>query len=444
MSEFLIQKSPIKGNINEDSFFVKEKDNLFKVDIVKDTLKRVHPHSILKRNLAFILSKFYSCQISIIFISFITGFLTSGLPLLFIYNGIIKNIIIPFLIICIFALIFSISLIIIHIVDGKRNKAYLAAKWERKNILKNIGVSFTLILLIVSVSLAIKFYSNIMSYYDKEEIIIDYKQSSLAHELTCDFLFKYILNMILLSPSDIIKNNKIQYYFSEDDIINILKKEIMLLLIPLLIISFNKIIKCFLIQVKYAIEQFLFFFGVFIFCLYNIIINNFKNETIIEYKIDLISCFQIIIMGIIYIGYSSWVIHYSIKCILNPKDKSFAIRQYKLINVIILILFDLISFLGATGIFISIIYFYISITFNEEICEILTISFIFLKVGFLLIIIGNSYYFGHYLLSMIFRPISIQYAPYELKNKSYIKANRKLLNILNIRKKGLKLKDISK
>ena len=448
MSEFLIQKSPIKGNINEDSFFIKEKDDLFKVDLVKETLKRLRPRSKLKRNLAFILYKFYSCQISIIFISFITGFLTMGLPLLFIYNGLIRNIIIPFLIICVFGLIFSIVLIIVHIVDGKRNKAYLVAKWERKNILKNIGISFTLILLIISVSLAIKFYSNIMNYIDNEKIIIDYEQkSSITKELQCDYLFKYILNMIFISPSKIddkTENNTILYYFSEDEIINILKKEIIFLLIPLLILSFNKIIKCFLIQVKYTIEQFIFFFGFFIFCIYNIIINNFKNETLINYNIDLISCFQVIIMGIIYIGYISWVFHYSIKCVRNPKDKNFAIREYKCFNVIIIILFDFISLFGATAIFISILYFYLTITFSDEIFKKLNLSFIFLKIGFLLTTIGNSYYFGHYLLSMIFRPISIQYAPYELKNNCYIKANRKLLNVLNTRKNGLKLKDVSK
>ena len=447
MSEFLIQKSPMKANINEDSYFLKEKDDLFKVDIVKDTLRRLRPRSKLKKNLAFILSKFYSCQISIIFISFITGFLTSGLPLLFIYNGLIENIIVPFLIICVFALVFSIVLIIIHIIDGKKNRAYLVAKWERKNILKNIGISFTLILLIVSVSLAIKFYSNTI-YFNGDFIILDYEQTSpLTKELTCDYFFKYLLNMIYFSPSKVnekTENNKILYYFSEDDIINTIKKDIIPLSIPILILSFNKIIKCFLIQVKYTIEQFIFFFGIFIFCLSIIIINNFKNETLIEYRIDIISCFQIIIMGFIYIGYSSWVIHYSFKCITNPKDKNFAIREYKCFNILILILFDFISFLGATGIFVSILYFYLSITFSDEIFQKLIISFIILKYGFLLTIIGNSYYFGHYLLSMIFRPISIQYAPYELKNEWYIKANRKLLNVLNTRKNGLKLKEVSK
>ena len=74
MTEFLIQKSPRKYNVNDnDNNSVKEKDELFKVDLVKETLRRLRPRSKLKKNLSFILSKFYSCQISIIFISYIFG-----------------------------------------------------------------------------------------------------------------------------------------------------------------------------------------------------------------------------------------------------------------------------------------------------------------------------------------------------------------------------------
>ena len=145
-----------------------------------------------------------------------------------------------------------------------------------------------------------------------------------------------------------------------------------------------------------------------------------------------------------YIGYSGWIFHNSLEFFRNPKDKNFAIRKYNCTNISIILLFDLISFLGASSTFLSIIYFYLSITFNDENFTKLSVSFLFLKIGFLLIIIGNSYYFGHYLLSLIFRPISIQYAPYELKNEYYIKANRKLLNALKTNKKKYiqKLKDV--
>jgi hypothetical protein len=446
MDELLIQKTPVKPTLNDSDSFSGQSEKI-KFDPVKETLKRLRPHSKLKKILCFILYKFYSCQILIAFISFILGFLTFGLPLLFIYNSIIKNIITPFLIICIFALIFSIVLIIIHIIDGNKHKSSLIAKWERKNILKNIGISFTLIILIISVSLTINFYSKAIIYQNDEAIILDNEEASLSEELKCDFFFKYILNMIYFFPSDINENNKnhvIKYYFSEDEYINILRRKIMNSSIPLLLVSFNKIIKCFIIQVKYPVEQFLFFFGAFSFLLLNVIINNYEHKKLIELDIEVISVFQIIMLGIIYIGYISWLLHSSFRFIKNPKDKNFAIRKYNFFCIFVLLLFDLITFLGSSLFFLSILYFYVSISFGEEIFQKLNISLFILKNGFLLILIGNSYYFGHYLLSMIFRPLSIQYAPYELKNKSYVKANRKLINILNTKKSAFKLKDVAK
>jgi hypothetical protein len=446
MDELLIQKTPVKPTLNDSDSFSGQSEKI-KFDPVKETLKRLRPHSKLKKILCFILYKFYSCQILIAFISFILGFLTFGLPLLFIYNSIIKNIITPFLIICIFALIFSIALIIIHIIDGNKHKSSLIAKWERKNILKNIGISFTLIILIISVSLTINFYSKAIIYQNDEAIILDNEEASLSEELKCDFFFKYILNMIYFFPSDINENNKnhvIKYYFSEDEYINILRRKIMNSSIPLLLVSFNKIIKCFIIQVKYPVEQFLFFFGAFSFLLLNVIINNYEHKKLIELDIEIISVFQIIMLGIIYIGYISWLLHSSFRFIKNPKDKNFAIRKYNFFCIFVLLLFDLITFLGSSLFFLSILYFYVSISFGEEIFQKLNISLFILKNGFLLILIGNSYYFGHYLLSMIFRPLSIQYAPYELKNKSYVKANRKLINILNTKKSAFKLKDVAK
>ena len=44
-------------------------------------------------------------------------------------------------------------------------------------------------------------------------------------------------------------------------------------------------------------------------------------------------------------------------------------------------------------------------------------------MGFLLCIICNSYYYVHHLLSLIFRPIALQYAPPKLKEDYYIMAN---------------------
>lgn len=443
MSEILIQKSPSKKN-SEDSDSSLFKDDSY-YDIVLETLKHVHPRSKLKRHLAYILSTFYSCQLSLIFLSFIVGILILGIPLLLIYYNLISNIAIPFLIICIFCIIFSSLLIIIHIYDTKKNKSQLLVKWERKNIMKNSGSIFTLIILTISISIMISFFSKIIYYQNKEEIIIDYEESKLSKELISDFIFKYILIMIYFSPLSVNKNNennKIRYYISNDEYLDNLRNKTISCIIPLLIICINKIIKCFLIQVKYTIEQIIFFLGSLILCLIIIIVNKHKYDEISNMNLKLVSFFENMTILIIYIGYISWILHSSFKLINIPKDKSFSIRKYNIINLLIILLFDLITCLGASFIFISIIYFYISTKSEEEIFKNLSTSFTFLRNGFLLIIIGNSYYFGHYLLSLIFRPISIQYTPYELKNKCYIKAKRNLINILNIRKNGLKLKDV--
>lgn len=443
MNENLIQKSPSKNSSSDNDFFlVKDESNY----IVIDALKHIHPRSKLKRRLAYILGTFYSCQISFIFISLTIGVLILGIPLLLIYNNLISNIAIPFLIIAIFSLIFSFLLIVVRIWDGIANKTGFLQKWERKNIFKNIGTIFTLIILIISIGFILNLCSKITDYKNDEKIVIDISGSTMSKELTADYLFKYIINMAFFSPNDVNSNNEdynIKFYVNDDEDINILRKKLIFILIPLLIICFNKIIKCFIIEVKFTIAQLIFFFGSFFCCLLSIIINNYKIEDLINLNIGVISIFELILIIIIYIGYISWIFHSSFRLIRNPKDKNFSIRKYTLFNIILILLFDLATLIGASFIILSFIYFNVSILNGEENLKNLKISFKILKLGYLLLIIGNSYYYGHYLLSMIFRPISIQYSPYELKNYKYIKAKRNLYNILVTRRKDLKLNEVT-
>ena len=181
----------------------------------------------------------------------------------------------------------------------------------------------------------------------------------------------------------------------------------------------------------------------FFFCLFNIIINSYTNETIKTFNTKVISIIQNVNVLMVYIGYTVWVILNSVNLVLNPKDKNFSILKYKCTNIILIILFDIVLIIGATLFTLSSIYLFIySCVCNDEIeFEKLKLSIFFLKYGFLLLIIGNSYYFGHYLLSLIFRPIAIQYTPYNLKNDYYIKANKKLKNFLSTRK-NIKLRDL--
>ena len=425
MNEKFLQKSPSKIS-SSDSDFLLEKDESYY--IVIDTLKHIHPRSKIKRNLAYILGTFYSCQTSFIFISLTIGVLILGIPLLLIYNNLIRNIAIPLLIIDIFSLIFSFILIVVHIWDGKANKTGYLQKWERKNILKNIGIIFTLIILIISIGLAINFYSRIINYKDDEKIVIDISGSTMSKELTSDFLFKYIINMAFLSPKDVNSDNEnynIKFYVNDDGDINILRKKLMSVLIPLLIICFNKIIKCFIIEVKFTIAQLFFFFGSFSCCLLSIIINNYKLEDLINLNIDIISGFELFSIIIIYIGYISWILHSSFKLIRNPKDKSFSISRYDLNHIIIIIFFDIINIIGSTLLYLSILGNFINSARKNETFNDLKLIIFLLKLGFLLTTISNSYYYGHHLLSLVFRPIAIQYTPAKLK-KYYIRANKKM------------------
>ena len=119
-------------------------------------------------------------------------------------------------------------------------------------------------------------------------------------------------------------------------------------------------------------------------------------------------------------NYIFWTINYTLIIIKKRKDKNFAIRKYNNINIIIIIILDIITCLGYIIITISIIYCYITFNVEEEIFYYLYISFTILKIGFIPVIIGNSYYFGYYFLSMIFRPIAEEFAPCEFKNNYYI------------------------
>lgn len=442
MEEKFLQKLPSKNSSSSDTYFLFAKDESYNAVIT--TLKNIQSRSELQRKLGYILGTFYSCQTSFIFISLTIGVLILGIPLLLIYNNLINNIAIPFLIIAIISIIFSLILIVMRILDGKAKNNFLK-KFQRINILKNIGIIFTLIILIISIGFAINFYSIIIQYKGEEKIIIDISGSSISKKLATDFLFKYIINMAFFCPKDVNSDNEnydIKFYINDDEEINNLRNKLIYALIPLLLICFNKIIKCIIIEVKFTIAQLFFFFGSFFCCLISAIINNKKLEDIINLNINVISNLEFFSIIIIYIGYISWILHSSFKLIRNPKDKNFSIRKYSLFNLILIILIDFITLVGASFIVLSLVYFYLSIIKGEENLKNLKLSFIILKFGFLLIIIGNSYYYGHYVLSMIFRPISIEYAPYELKNHNYIKTKRNLINILVTKKKRINLEEV--
>ena len=388
MDEFLIanQKKDINSPLNSFSSFnnISTYNGLLcDNDTTYERLKFIGRTSCCKKTLAKILARIYKYQLLIIIFSFILGFLFLALPFIFIFINLLNNKCFPLFITCLFGIIFSILTITIICIDSKRYQFLASAKWNRKSILKNIANLILFLLLTVSVSFMVIFYHDIVIDKSKK-LRFDYNgqdKSGNSYELSSDFIFKYILYILLYDDNRIndIKNIKIKIIFDNWDLDNI-RKSFMFICIPIVVISFFSIIKIFLIDVRQTIEKAIFSGG------------------------------------------------YTIGLIKKRKDNNFAIRKYDKSNIIIIIIIDIITCLGYVIITISIIYCYISFNYQEETFYYLNISFSIFKIGFFLVIIGNSYYFGYYFLAMIFRPIAEEFAPYQYKNGFYIRAKRNLQN----------------
>ena len=436
MDEFLIanQKKDINSPLNSVSSFnnISSYNGLLcDNDTTYERLKFIGRTSCCKKTLAKILARIYKYQLLIIIFSFILGFLFLALPFIFIFINLLNNKCFPLFITCLFGIIFSILTITIICIDSKRYQFLASAKWNRKSILKNIANLILFLLLTVSVSFMVIFYHDIVIDKSKK-LRFDYNgqdKSGNSYELSSDFIFKYILYILLYDDNRIndIKNIKIKIIFDNWDLDNI-RKSFMFICIPIVVISFFSIIKIFLIDVRQTIEKAIFSGGIFVLSFFYFYIDSTAIEKLIGKNLDICALFQNVVIIFILLGYIFWTINYTIGLIKKRKDNNFAIRKYDKSNIIIIIIIDVITCLGYVIITISIIYCYISFNYQEETFYYLNISFSIFKIGFFLVIIGNSYYFGYYFLAMIFRPIAEEFAPYQYKNGFYIRAKRNLQN----------------
>ena len=448
MTELLLanEKKDINSTLNLDWSL---HTSSFSYDNVYETLRYANPKSCYKKPLLKILTKLYRYQYLIIIQSFIIGIIFFGMPLLFIYFKLLNNRAMSLLIICSFGLFISILFIVVPCIDSKRKKYNLAGKTERENIFNNIGNIFLFILLTTSVVFSIFFYNDIALDKDKK-IKFDYDSRYDTKVLSSDFIFKYIIYILLLDNGKIddIKNKQIKMIYDDWDINNI-RKTLFNICIPLLIIIFFSLLKVFLIKVRQTIWKVILLGGLFILLVFQCFINSYGIENLQRKKLKYASLFQNIVIIIILLGYIFWNINYSVLFLKKRKDKNFAIRKCKNYFICITICIDIITCLGYCIITIAILFCYYSFNFKEEeegkkgeTYSYLNISFLILKIGFFPIVFGNSYYFGYYFLSMIYRPLALAYAPYELKNKYYIKARRKLMNfmLMKLRKEERKEK----
>ena len=431
MKEFLLEdnssdstfKMSTKANIQSEDF-TNSKSNLFEFDIVSDTLKHVYSKSKIRKSLSNTLSIFYSYPLLIVIFSFLIGLIIFGFSMLFIYFKIFNNIMIPILIVLFLTLTFSISMIIIRLYDDMKYKLNYGAKWERKNILQNIGLSLTLIVLIIAAFSLFTFINKLLDYIDEGKIKFDFSQENNGNKsYNYDFILKYIIHCFLIKKFKIEdKSEKVINNFDESILKN-LHKNLIISFIPLFIFCISKIIKIILIEVKYTIPKVIVYSNYFVLIILIFISHIFYEKE--NYNWLTISIIEIILLSLIYIGYILWIISSVYRLNRDPKDKNFSIYKYDLSVLLLIFGFDLINIIGSSLIYISFMINFLNYADNNEYYDDLENNFLTLKIGFLLSVLSNSYYYGHKILSNIFRPISLQYAPAKLK-KFCIKANKNL------------------
>ncbi len=448
MTELLLmnEKKDIGSSMSSKSKIMFSNERPISIDFEDDPVyvafkyKRVQ--SCYKKPLLRMLANIYKHHMTIIIYSFIIGLIFFGVPMIFIYINLFENIAFPLLIICLFGLVFSLLYTIIPCIDSQRYRYMLSKKPERKNIFRNIGNIFLFLVLLVSVFFSYIFYRDFLNDKDNK-IKFDYNEnySYESEVLSTDFIFKYIIYLLLIDYEKIkdLKGQKIQMIFDDWDI-NRLRYDLIYMCIPLLVITFFTLIKIFIIEVRQTVEKVLFFGGVFTLLFFQCYINSKAIEHLKGKNLNIVSLFQNVLIVIILLGYILWNVNYTLVFIKKRKDNNFAIRKYENNFILIIIIIDVITCLGYGIVTLSFLYCFISFNFNKanhdnEDFQHLYTSLIILKIGFFPIIIGNSYYFGYYFLSTIFRPIAIDDIPYELKNKNYIKANRKLWNAMCLKQR---------
>jgi len=386
-------------------------------------LKKVKSRSKFKSFLAHSLGIFHKYPLLLIVIEIILGLILVFLPIfLIIYSNLFNiNIIISFFIITSFSFIYSLSIIIIRILDDKKNNLFSLVKWQRNNIMKNFGLCITILILILVEYFIFKLYKEIKYEYEYDVYIGNYNKHIPFFNKLINDLYNYTYN------NNTFFDNLNRNYINDNNAVNnineVITNNLFYASIPLLLLSFSKIIKIILINLKYSIEQFIFYLNVSLFCILNIILYKF---TITHVIIDII---QLMCISLILIIYDVWIVHAFIKKIIYKNDKDFGIRNYNKKQLFIILLFDFLLFSGTSLIFLGFALYYI---FGKEKFEFIKYFF---EIGFGLDTLGLSYYYGHYIMKMLLKPISFEFVPSEIKNENYLKVkiNKKFMEIMMIK-----------
>ena len=437
MSESLLREESSSYNMFEEKSSFKDESShqeYFEIDIIEETLKHIYSKSNIRKKLAYILAIIYKNPILIIILSFILGCIFFSLPLFLLYFNIFKNFFTSFFIMLIISFVLFLLNFLIRIIDDRRNNISLTAKWERKNLINQIGLLSTICTLIIGGFFLRNFFGSILDYNENGKLKLIYGQ--LDDEIKDDndknineFLLNYIINCILLNKSEI-KNdeNKVINYISDYSILKSLLKKLCICSIFFFVITFNKFIQTIIIQVKYTISKLIIFSSSFCFCILIMTLKFYYKE---KGENNLLSLFELILIIIFVIGYLILSCSRIWRICKNPKDKNFSIYKYDFSQLIFIYFFEFINIIGTLLIFTSIIISYIHFVNKNETFHNLKEIFLFLYIGFLLLIISYSYFYGHTFLALIFRPIALQFSPVKLK-KNYIRENRNLSSYIFI------------
>ena len=349
-------------------------------------LKNISSRSKIKTKLAHILAIFHTYPLIFILTQFFLGLLFIALPIyLMVYLNLIENKIIPLFIIIVISFVCSLSLIIIRIIDDNKNNLSSFAKWQRNNILTNFGLSLNLLILILPTYYLFNFYKELKFEFDKHIENNDLKLNYFNNLIFDLFYFTHNKR----NNNIINKNDK-----SAININNIIKDNLFCISIPMLIFCWIKIMKIVLIKLKYCVEQFIFYLSGISFFVLTILLYRKKIEN------QIISLIQFIIIILFLFIYDIWIIHSVIQKLINKQVSGTSM----ILNGFILYYIKYYNYIN-----------------NDKIIDNIDMILFFFRLGFICDVVAFCYYYGRYLMKIVFKPISYEFVPSELKDENYIK-----------------------
>ena len=394
MNENLINH-PYVNNYNEDDIF-----NFLNYDPVLDILKHIHLKSRFRRILIKHLLFFYEKHILLFFIEILIGAIILIFPI--ILSKITKlDYLNLYLISIIIFLVFYFLKFVYKLYDNYKYKYKDFFYWERSNFQSNLNSIIKLFLICILVDNVKKIFNYI-------------KNKKIEEENNFDLINKLLI--LLLKNNN---NEDEDYYFQnekENNIVYDYYLETKETFIFLLIFFSLKFLKSFIFKIKYQTEKIMIYLNLLIITLiYIVFFNKLKKEK--NHKI--FSIIQFILLSFSLLFYIIWIFRNMYKRIIKKKEKYFCIRKLSFSFILFATLNDILL------IFESILFFIYTLLILLKKNDKINIKLFNIKIIVIIILSGNCFYFGRYVLKDIYKPLCIQYIPARLKNKFYIKINKK-------------------